>query len=62
MVEKLRDYSLNVLSEKRLKVHHFFNSDIVNEILADYYAGKRTNAVKVWNLMMFQLWWERYFG
>jgi len=62
MVEKLRDYSFDVLSEKRLNVHHFFNFDIVNEILTDYYAGKKTNAVKVWNLMMFQVWWERYFG
>jgi asparagine synthase (glutamine-hydrolysing) len=62
MVEKLKDYSLDVLSEKRLKMHHFFNFDTVKGILSDYFAGKKNNAVKVWNLMMFQVWWERYFG
>lgn len=62
MVEKLRDYSFDILSDKRLNGHHFFNTGFVNEILTDYYAGKKTNAAKVWNLMMFQLWWEKYFG
>lgn len=62
MIDKLKDYSFNILSEKRLKMHHFFNFDIVKGILSDYYAGKKNNAVKVWNLMMFQIWWEQYFG
>jgi asparagine synthase (glutamine-hydrolysing) len=62
MVEKLKGYSLDVLSEKRLNSHHFFNVSIVKGILDDYYAGKKNNAAKVWNLMMFQVWWERYFG
>jgi len=62
MVEKLRDYSFDILSDKRLNGHHFFNTGFVNEILTDYYAGKKTNAAKVWNLMMFQVWWEKYFG
>jgi asparagine synthase (glutamine-hydrolysing) len=62
MVEKLKGYSLDVLSEKRLNSHHFFNVSIVKGILDDYYAGKKNNAAKVWNLMMFQVWWEKYFG
>jgi asparagine synthase (glutamine-hydrolysing) len=62
MVEKLKEYSFDVLSEKRLKAHHFFDVDIVNALLADYYAGQTANAAKVWNLMMFQVWWEKYFG
>ncbi|MBI4690943.1 MAG: asparagine synthase (glutamine-hydrolyzing) [Nitrospirae bacterium] len=62
MVEKLRDYSMDILSEKRLGRHNFFNMDIIKNILQDYYSGNRSNAGKVWNLMMFQIWWERYFG
>lgn len=64
MVEKLRDYNTGVLSEKRLKRHNLLNIDAVKNILKDCYSGKRDNAAaaKVWNLMMFQIWWERYFG
>jgi asparagine synthase (glutamine-hydrolysing) len=62
MVDNLKAYSFDILSENRLKAHHFFNEDFVKHILDDYYAGKKNNAAKVWNLMMFQVWWERYFG
>jgi asparagine synthase (glutamine-hydrolysing) len=62
MVDKLRDYSFDILSNKRVNSHHFFNREAVQEILKDYHAGKKSNATKVWNLMMFQVWWEKYFG
>jgi asparagine synthase (glutamine-hydrolysing) len=61
MVEKLKDYSVDVLSEKRLKKHHLLNTKVVKNILDDYYSGNKSVAGKVWNLMMFQVWWERYF-
>jgi asparagine synthase (glutamine-hydrolysing) len=62
MVDKLRDYSFDVLSNKGMNSHHFLNRETVKKILKDYHAGKKSNAAKVWNLMMFQVWWERYFG
>jgi asparagine synthase (glutamine-hydrolysing) len=62
MVGKLKDYSMDVLSEKRLKKHHLLNIDVTKNILGAYYSGNKNLAVKVWNLMMFQVWWERYFG
>ena len=62
MTEKIRDYSVEVLSEKRLNAHRFFDVQVVQGILQEYYAGNKSYAAKVWNLMMFQIWWERYFG
>jgi asparagine synthase (glutamine-hydrolysing) len=62
MVEKLKDYSIDVLSEKGLKKHQLLNTKVVKNILDDYYSGNKSVAGKVWNLMMFQVWWERYFG
>jgi asparagine synthase (glutamine-hydrolysing) len=62
MVEKLKDYSVDVLSERRLKKHQLLNTKVVKNILDDYYSGNKSVAGKVWNLMMFQVWWERYFG
>ncbi len=62
MVEKLKDFCLDVLSEKRLRRHGFLNNDAVKDLLGKYYSGDRGSAARVWNLMMFQIWWERYFG
>ena len=62
MTEKLKSYSLGVLSEDRLSKHGLLNKGMVQDIVNSYYSGNKKNAGKVWNLMMFQLWWERYFG
>jgi len=62
MVEKMEGFSLDVLSKERLKRHGLFSVEEVRRIVQSYYGGHRSNAVKIWNLMMFQIWWERYFG
>jgi len=62
MVEKLRDYSEDMLSESRLRKHGLLNCAAVQDIVGSYHAGNRGYAGKVWNLMMFQVWWEKYFG
>jgi asparagine synthase (glutamine-hydrolysing) len=62
MVEKMEDFSRDILSEERLKRHNLFNPKEVGKIVQRYYGGHRTNAAKIWNLMMFQIWWEQYFG
>ena len=62
MAERLKNYSMDVLSEKRLKRHGFLNIEAVRDILQDYHSGNRSNAGKVWNLMMFQVWQEKYCG
>jgi asparagine synthase (glutamine-hydrolysing) len=62
MVEDLKDYSSNVLSECRLKKHNLLNPDAVKSLLHNYYSGNKKDVGKIWNLMMFQLWWEKFFG
>jgi asparagine synthase (glutamine-hydrolysing) len=63
MVEKMEGFSLDVLSKERLNRHGLFSEEEVGRIVQGYYGGgHRTNAVQIWNLMMFQIWWERYFG
>lgn len=62
MAEKLKGFSLDVLSESRLKRHDLLNIDAAKNIVRSYHAGNKKNAGKVWNLMMFQIWWEKYFA
>jgi asparagine synthase (glutamine-hydrolysing) len=62
MVKKLRNYSQEVLSEKRLRRHNLLDIDGVKGLLNSYYAGEKPRVGRVWNVMMFQVWWESYFG
>jgi len=62
MIDSLREYSLSLLSEKRLRRHHLFDHYFVQKAVNEFYRGDRGNAAKIWNLMMFQIWWERYFA
>jgi asparagine synthase (glutamine-hydrolysing) len=61
MVEDLKVYSSDVLSEDRLKKHDLLNSNAIKSLLQDYYSGNKKVVGKIWNLMMFQLWWEKFF-
>jgi len=62
MVDKFKDYSMDVLSPARLSRHGLLDGKEVQRLIDEYYTGNRSLAVKVWNLMMFQVWWEQYFG
>ncbi len=62
MTEKLKSYSMDVLSDKRLSKHGLLDKECVKDILERYYSGDKNNVAKVWNLMMFQIWWEKYIG
>lgn len=60
MREKYHGYCANVLSPERLKVHGCLNIPLVQDMLARYNAGEKALNGRIWNLMMFQLWWENY--
>jgi len=62
MQEKYKGYCDEVLSPDRLHTHGFFDSKAVQDMLLRYKAGEKTLNGRIWNLMMFQLWWEEYFG
>lgn len=62
MMGQLRDYSQDILSEKRLHRHGLFNSEYVRQMIDAYYSGEKRLVGRVWNIMMFQVWWEHYFG
>lgn len=57
----LRGYSQHVLSEKRMNAHGIWNQSTVLDLLSRFLAGDKTLVAQIWNLMMFQLWWEQFF-
>ncbi len=58
--EDMRDWSKSLLSKKSLDNHGYFNSKLINKIHEDHLKGKVNNEYKLWNLLMFQTWYEEY--
>jgi len=61
MTQQMKDYNMDMLSAKQLKKHNFFDEKQIELLLKDYYSGNKANAGKIWNLMMFQVWWNNFF-
>jgi len=51
---------LATLAPERLARHGLFRPEAIRQLLAAHYAGGADHANRIWNLLMLQLWWERY--
>ncbi|MBW2039879.1 MAG: asparagine synthase (glutamine-hydrolyzing) [Deltaproteobacteria bacterium] len=56
----LRDLFLDVFSEDRIKRQGIFDPTAIQGLLADHLARQVDNRKKLWNLFIFQLWWDNY--
>jgi asparagine synthase (glutamine-hydrolysing) len=50
----------DLLSEARLKAQGLFNPGVVARLLDEHAARRRDHAMKLWTLMAFELWCERW--
>jgi asparagine synthase (glutamine-hydrolysing) len=72
----LKTYVKKILSPKRLRKHGFFKEDYISSLLKEYYGSEnihksegnyffkhpeKNHMAKIWKLLIFQLWWEKYF-
>jgi asparagine synthase (glutamine-hydrolysing) len=60
LTEKLKGVVLDTLSAQRLRRHGLLKSAAVTALMDRYYAGEARLANRIWNLITFQIWWERY--
>lgn len=61
MTEQLQPFVRETLSVKALNQHGLLEPVAVQSLIRDYYAGNHNRAGQLWNLLMFQVWWEIYF-
>ncbi len=54
--EKMNEY----LNAEKLGEHGFFNIDVIIKLRDKYQSGEKINYQKLWNVMVFQLWYERW--
>jgi asparagine synthase (glutamine-hydrolysing) len=60
LLGKLKSYVLATLAPKRLMRHGLFRPAAIQGVLDEHYSGVANRGNQIWNLLMFQLWWERY--
>jgi asparagine synthase (glutamine-hydrolysing) len=57
---ELKDLVQEYLSEKNLKEHGLFNIEFVQKTLNDFFNGRKEKHLKVWYLLMFQMWYKQW--
>ena len=48
------------LSEESLKEHGLFNVQEVRSIVTDFFSGRSEKHLKIWYLLMFQMWYKKW--
>jgi len=59
---ELKNFSDELLSERELSIHGLFNYPLVKKLKEDHECRRRNNRKEIWNLMMFQLWYQNFFA
>ena len=60
LIGSLKDYVQATLAPERLARHGLFRPEAIRQLLESHYAGGANRGNRIWNLLMLQLWWERY--
>jgi asparagine synthase (glutamine-hydrolysing) len=59
---ELKEMVSDYLSESRLKSEGLFNCDIVGAHLKDHFSGKADHHHRLWALLMWEMWREKWLG
>ena len=57
---ELKEFCEETLSEKKIKSQNLFNYEYIEKLKREHFNGKRDHRKKIWTLMVFSLWYEKY--
>ena len=60
MQNELKDFVETYINETVIVSQGIFNWNYVKKIKDDFYSGKKEFDVKLWYLLMFQTWYDRW--
>lgn len=60
MMSGLKDQVIFYLQEKRLYEQGIFDASAVTKLKTDFFNGKKELAQKLWYILMFQMWYEKW--
>jgi len=56
----LRGLVHDTLTPVHLSQHGLLRQEVVSQLVNEFFAGQAGLGPRVWNILMFQMWWERY--
>jgi asparagine synthase (glutamine-hydrolysing) len=56
----LKEKVLYYLDDQKIDEQGIFNIDFIHQIINDFYSGKKELAMKLWYVLMFQMWYEKW--
>lgn len=57
---ELKDFFMTYLSEDRIREEGYLNAAPIKEMRDQYLGGRKVNHQKLWNLLIFEMWYERW--
>jgi len=57
---ELKDLVYEYLSDAQLSKHNFFNQESVQHLTRSFFSGRTDLYLKIWHLLMFQMWYQRW--
>lgn len=60
MMEDLRNHVEDFLSKSRIEKQGIFYANEVERLKTKFFNGKKEYGLKIWYLLMFQMWWSRW--
>jgi asparagine synthase (glutamine-hydrolysing) len=57
---ELKDLVKEYLSENKLNEHKLFNTAYVDKIVSSFFEGRTDQYLKIWYLLMFQMWYSKW--
>jgi asparagine synthase (glutamine-hydrolysing) len=56
----LKDLLYSYLDDSMLRKHGLFNIQYVNKMLQEFIGGKEGHYLKLWHILIFQMWYEKW--
>jgi asparagine synthase (glutamine-hydrolysing) len=60
MQNELKEMVEDYINEKNIREQGLFNWEAVNRLKVNFFSGKTEYDFKLWYLLMFQMWYERW--
>ena len=60
MANELKDKIEDYLDDKRINQQGIFNNDVVSKLKNDFLNGRTELSFKIWYLLMFQMWYDKW--